>query len=326
MSGKETVIIIGAGPCGLAAGLALQEKGYDPLIIEKGNVVHTIYRYPAHQTFFSSSEKLEIGGIPFPSIERKPKRHEALVYYRKTAERSKLRIHAYEEVTGVTKRENDFLLCSKTMHGEEKEYTACFIVMATGYYDNPNYLGVEGENLPHVFHYFKESHPFFQKKVTIIGGKNSAVDAALALEQAGAEVTVLYRGHEFSNAVKPWILPNFHSLVRRELVTMRYGAEVTKITPERVHYQHQGKLREVKADFVFAMTGYHPDHSLLQRVGVQVEEETGRPFFNKETMESNVEGLFIAGVIAAGNEANEIFIENGRFHGEQIADAIAARC
>ncbi|MDQ0299470.1 thioredoxin reductase (NADPH) [Salibacterium salarium] len=319
---KETIIIIGAGPCGLAAGLALQNKGYDPLLIEKNNVVHSIYQYPSHQTFFSSSEKLEIGGFPFPSIERKPKRHEALVYYRQVANRSKLRIQSYERVEDIVEEESCFYVKTQKQTGAYKMYNASKIIVATGYYDNPNLMEIPGENLPHVYHYFKESHPFFQKKVTVIGGKNSAVDATLALEQAGAEVTVLYRGEEFTKEVKPWILPDFHSLVRHGAVTMEYEAEVNRITSSHVHYKKNGKELAVETDFVLAMTGYHPNHTFLQRMGVKIEGDTGLPIHNKETMESNVKGIYIAGVIAAGNDANEIFIENGRHHGEKIAASI----
>ncbi|RSL32080.1 YpdA family putative bacillithiol disulfide reductase [Salibacterium salarium] len=319
---KESIIIIGAGPCGLAAGIALRNKGYDPLLIEKNNVVHSIYEYPSHQTFFSSSEKLEIGGFPFPSNERKPKRHEALVYYRQVAQRSNLRIQSYEEVEDVIQDDTYFHVKTKKQNGPCRDYAAKKIIVATGYYDNPNLIGIPGESLPHVFHYFKENHPFFQKKVTVIGGKNSAVDATLALEQAGAEVTVLYRGSEFTKEVKPWILPDFHSLVRHGVVTMEYDAQVTEITSSHVHYEKNGKQDKVETDFVLAMTGYHPDHSFLQEMGVGVEKDTGRPVHNKETMESNVKGIFIAGVIAAGNDANEIFIENGRHHGKRITDAI----
>ncbi|MDA3129483.1 YpdA family putative bacillithiol disulfide reductase [Aliibacillus thermotolerans] len=319
---KEQIIIIGAGPCGLSAGLALKEKGFDPLVIEKENVAHSIYRYPAHQTFFSSSDKLEIGGYPFPSIERKPKRHEALVYYRTVADRSELRIHSYEKVVKVSPEEQTFLLETVTKTQERKQYRAKYVIVATGYYDHPNMMGIEGEELPHVFHYFKEAHPYYNQNVTVIGGKNSAVDAALALEQAGAHVTVIYRGDRFSEAVKPWILPDFHSLVRRDKITMHFNANVTKITKTHVYFEKEGTSYHIPADFVFAMTGYHPDHSFLQKIGVDMDEETGRPTYDEETMESNVDGLFIAGVIAAGNDANEIFIENGRFHGDKIVQAI----
>ncbi len=322
MMRNERIIIIGAGPCGLSAGLALQEKGCDPLLIEKNNIVHSIQHYPLHQTFFSSSEKLEIGGYPFPSIERKPKRHEALVYYRHVAQRSGLRIQSYEKVEKVQDARGSFSVFTRTKDGQECRYEAEKIIVATGYYDNPNKMHIPGEDLSHVFHYFKESHPFFQKRVTVIGGKNSAVDAALALEKAGAEVTVLYRGSEFSPAVKPWILPDFYSLVRHRKISMIYEAEVQHITPAEVVYAQNGQTFRVEADFVFAMTGYHPDHSFLRNMGVEVEPETGRPVHDYHTMETNKEGIFIAGVIAAGNDANEIFIENGRHHGERIAQAI----
>ncbi|MFB4163449.1 YpdA family putative bacillithiol disulfide reductase [Alteribacillus sp. JSM 102045] len=319
---EEEIVIIGAGPCGLAAGLALQNKGYNPLIIEKENVVHSIYWYPSHQTFFSSSDKLEIGNIPFSSIERKPKRHEALVYYRQVAERSQLRINSYEKVKNVLKNTDGFRVKTVTKNGQEHMYKSQYVIVATGYYDSPNIMGVEGEELPHVFHYFKEAHPYFQKKVTVIGGKNSAVDAALALEQAGAEVTVLYRGKELTEAVKPWILPDFYSLVRRNKITMVYEADIKRITPDYVFYDKKGKEYTLETEFVFAMTGYHPDHSFLHQMGVRTDSETGRPVFNENTMESNIKGLYIAGVLAAGNNANEIFIENGRFHGKLIAESI----
>ncbi|MGY4690140.1 YpdA family putative bacillithiol disulfide reductase [Salibacterium sp. K-3] len=321
---REDVIIIGAGPCGLASGIALQRKGYDPLLIEKDNVVHAIQHYPLHQTFFSSSENLEIGGYPFPSIERKPKRHEALVYYRKIAAKSGLRIQSFEKVDKVEKISGVFAVETTPWNAPKTSYEADFIVAATGYYDNPNRMGVPGEDYPHVHHYFRESHPYFQKKVTVIGGKNSAVDTALALESAGAEVTVLYRGREFSTAVKPWILPDFYSLVRHQKINMVYEAEVTEITPTSVFYQKNGQSCSTASDVVFAMTGYHPDHSFLESMGVDIERDTGRPVHDPETMETNQPGLYIAGVIAAGDDANEIFIENGRHHGERIASSIAA--
>ncbi|SFL98475.1 YpdA family putative bacillithiol disulfide reductase [Salibacterium qingdaonense] len=318
----ENVIIIGAGPCGLAAGIALQRQGYDPLLIEKKNVVHAISHYPLHQTFFSSSEKLEIGGYPFPSTERKPKRHEALVYYRQVAAKSGLRIHSYEQVESVEKESGYFAVETKPWNQPKTSYHAKKIVVATGYFDHPNIMDIPGEDYPHVFHYFRESHPYFQKKVTVIGGKNSAVDTALALESAGALVTVLYRGSEFSSAVKPWILPDFYSLVRHKKVDMVYEAEVQEITPTHVRYEKNGQSCSVASDFVFAMTGYHPDHSFLKNMGVEVETDTGRPVHDPMTMETNEPGIYIAGVLAAGNDANEIFIENGRHHGNRIASSI----
>ncbi|AGK54729.1 YpdA family putative bacillithiol disulfide reductase [Bacillus sp. 1NLA3E] len=314
----EDVIIIGGGPCGLAAAIALKESEKNPLVIEKGNVVNSIYHYPTHQTFFSTSEKLEIGEIPFITEEYKPRRNQALSYYREVVKRKELRINSYEKVIGVTKRD-DTQFCVVT---DKQEYLSPYIVVATGYYDHPNFMKVPGEDLPKVAHYFKEAHPYFDKDVLIVGGKNSSVDAAIELVKAGARVTVVYRGEEYSPSIKPWILPEFDSLVRNGVIRMEFQAEVKEITKDKVKYFVGKEEKVVQNDYVFAMTGYHPDHNFLKNIGIQIEEETGRPVFNPETMETNIPGIFIAGVIAAGNNANEIFIENGRFHGTQIARSI----
>lgn len=318
---KEDVIIVGGGPCGLAAAIALKKKGKNPLIIEKGNIVNAIYNYPTHQTFFSSSEKLAIGDVPFITENHKPKRNQALVYYREVVKREKLKIHKYERVMEIVKR-NESVFEVTTDKGR---YTAENIVIATGYYDNPNFMGIPGEELEKVSHYFKEAHPFFDMDVAVIGGKNSSVDAAIELEKAGARVTVLYRGAEYSPSIKPWVLPEFEALVNSGAVKMVFNAEVRKIIEDSIIYEHEGEMVTLKNDHVLAMTGYRPDHDFLKKMGVKIEAETGRPYFNPETMETNVPGIFIAGVIAAGNNANEIFIENGRFHGGQIADAISIR-
>ncbi|MGO4888153.1 YpdA family putative bacillithiol disulfide reductase [Anaerobacillus sp. MEB173] len=321
----EEVIIIGGGPCGLAAAIALKSHGITPLIIEKGNVVNALHRYPTHQQFFSTSEKLEIGGVPFLTVERKPKRNDALTYYREVAKREKLRIQTYEEVVKVEKAENRFVVETWNRKKERCTYDAQFVIVATGYYDHPNQLHVPGEDKAHVFHYFKEAHPYYDQDVVVIGGKNSAVDAALELEKVGARVTVLYRGNEFSSSIKPWILPEFVSLINHEKIKMVFRANVKEISDDTVLYKHDGQEHYAKADFVFAMIGYHPDHIFLKNMGVGIEAETGRPLFNEKTMETNIQGIFIAGVIAAGNNANEIFIENGRFHGDLIAKEIMLR-
>jgi thioredoxin reductase (NADPH) len=318
---KEDVIIVGGGPCGLAAAIALKKKGLNPLVIEKGNIVNAIYNYPTHQTFFSSSEKLAIGDVPFITENHKPKRNQALVYYREVVKREKLRISKYERVKEIVKRQESVFEVTT----DKQQYTSENIVIATGYYDNPNFMGIPGEELEKVSHYFKEAHPFFDMDVAVIGGKNSSVDAAIELEKAGARVTVLYRGAEYSPSIKPWVLPEFEALVRSGVVEMVFCAEVKEITEDSIVYDREGHTVKLKNDHVFAMTGYRPDHAFLEKMGVKIEADTGRPYFDPETMETNVPGIFIAGVIAAGNNANEIFIENGRFHGGQIAEAIFSR-
>lgn len=313
----EDIIIIGGGPCGLAASIALKEIGKKPLIIEKGNIVNSIYHYPTHQTFFSTSEKLEIGEVPFITDSYKPKRNQALVYYREVARRKQLRMNAFEKVTKVSNQDDLF-----QVYTNKNTYSARYVVIATGYYDHPNYMSVPGEDLPKVFHYFKEAHPYFDKDVCVIGGKNSSVDAALELVKAGARVTVLYRGSEYSSSIKPWILPEFESLVSKGTILMEFNANVKEITENQIYYIKDSEEKVISNDFVFAMIGYHPDHQFLKTMGVKIDEESGSPLFNPDTMETNIEGIYIAGVLAAGNNANEIFIENGRFHGGQIACSI----
>lgn len=316
----EDIIIVGGGPCGLAAAIAFTEIGLNPLIIEKGNVVNAIYHYPTHQTFFSTSEKLEIGDVPFITESYKPKRNQALVYYRDVVKRKQLRINSFEKVSKVLKEERGFQVVTN-----KQIYQTKFVVIATGYYDHPNYMNVPGENLPKVSHYFKEAHPYFNKDVCVIGGKNSSVDAALELVKAGARVTVLYRGKEYSSSIKPWILPEFEALVRNGTIVMEFNSHIIEITNDQVRYRMDEEEKTIYNDFVFAMTGYRPDHQFLKAMGIKIDEDTGRPLINPDTMETNIEGIYIAGVIAAGNNANEIFIENGRFHGGLIAQSIKVK-
>lgn len=317
---QADAIIVGGGPCGLAAAIALQNIGLQPIVIEKGNIVNAIYHYPTHQTFFSTSERLAIGDVPFIIEGRKPKRNQALVYYREVVRLKNIQVNRFEKVQSVVKNNDLF-----TVTSDKEIYETPYVVIATGYYDHPNYLNIHGEQLPKVFHYFKEGHEFFDTDVLVIGGKNSAIDAALELNKADARVTVAYRGSEYSPSIKPWVLPEFEGVVKTGEVDMLFNTNVLEIREHEVVLEVEGQEKIVKNDFVFAMTGYHPDHSFIKAMGVDIEEETGRPYVTPETMETNVEGLFIAGVIAAGNNANEIFIENGRFHGECIARTIEQR-
>ncbi len=317
---QADAIIVGGGPCGLAAAIALQNIGLQPIVIEKGNIVNAIYHYPTHQTFFSTSERLAIGDVPFIIEGRKPKRNQALVYYREVVRLKNIQVNRFEKVQSVVKNNDLF-----TVTSDKETYETPYVVIATGYYDHPNYLNIHGEQLPKVFHYFKEGHEFFDTDVLVIGGKNSAIDAALELNKAGARVTVAYRGSEYSPSIKPWVLPEFEGVVKTGEVDMLFNTNVLEIREHEVVLGVDGQEKVVKNDFVFAMTGYHPDHSFIKAMGVEIEEETGRPYVTPETMETNVKRLFIAGVIAAGNNANEIFIENGRFHGECIARIIEQR-
>lgn len=313
------VIIVGGGPCGLSAAIEIQRMGLHPVILEKGNIVNAIYRYPTHQTFFSSSEKLSIGDVPFITEDRKPKRNQALVYYREVVKRHKLDVRAFETALSIEQKDGFFVKTTKN------HYQAKYVIVATGYYDHPNKLLVPGAGLPKVMHYFKEGHPYFDRDVLVIGGKNSAIDAALELHKAGSRVTVSYHGTSYSKSIKPWILPEFDGLVRQGEITMLFDSIVDEIREGEVELTVNDTKETYANDFVFAMIGYHPDHSFLEQMGIDIDAASGRPAFDEETMETNVEDLFIAGVIAAGNNANEIFIENGRFHGGQIAAAIAEK-
>ncbi|EFM12127.1 FAD-dependent pyridine nucleotide-disulfide oxidoreductase [Paenibacillus curdlanolyticus YK9] len=320
---NEKAIIIGAGPCGLAAALELQQLGLSPLIIESRNIVHSISQYPTYMRFFSTPELLEIGGIPFTTSGDKPTRQEALAYYRTVTLRRDIRVNAFETVTEVRPAGARFSVTSVTRFGEMKQYACDTVIIATGYFDHPNTLGIPGEETEKVSHFFRESHPYTRTKVAIIGGSNSAIDAALELERVGAEVTVVYRGEAYYKGIKPWVLPLFEGMVNKEKIHMRFRSRVTRIDPASILIEGPEGAETIPNDFVLALTGFHPDRDFLTKIGVAMEAD-GSPQFNDATMETNVPGVYLAGVVASRREANEVFIETGRHHGRLIAEHLSA--
>ncbi|CAH1192747.1 Ferredoxin--NADP reductase [Paenibacillus auburnensis] len=323
----KDVIIIGAGPCGLSAAIECQRQGLSSLIIEKNFIVHSIFLYPTSMQFFSTTALLEIGDVPFTSPNDKPFRHEALVYYRRAAEQHGLEIASYEEALSVERKEDgSFTVHTVNKRGVHQSRQAANVVISTGYFDQPNLIGIPGEELPKVTHYFGEAHPYTGMKVTVIGGSNSAVDAALELIRVGASVDMVYRGASISENIKPWVRPIFESMVTKGKITLHLESRVTEITPASVTVtRHSGESTELENDFVLAMTGFRPSRTLLSSAGVHMNDDLDKPAFNPATMESNIPGLYVAGVIASGRNANEVFIETGRGHGKLIADHIVSK-
>lgn len=314
------VLVIGAGPTGLACAIEAHRRGLRCANIDKGCITNSLYNYPTHMTFFTTPELLEIGDIPFPCAHQKPDRLEALEYYRKVAEFYKLDIRQYENVTHVAGHDGDFHLKVNDLFGRNHDYSAKKLVIATGYYDLPNKLNVPGEELPKVTHYYKEAHRYFNTEVVVIGAKNSAAIAALELWRHGAHVTLIHRGPGIHSHVKYWIKPDIENRIRNGEIKAFFNTLIKEINQDSVLLRTPSGDHRITNDFVLAMTGYHPDFSFLKSIGVQFDGADRRPAVNLETLESNVPGVYLAGVIVAGMRTNEIFIENGRFHGRQIAD------
>jgi len=289
------------------------------VMIDKGCLVNSLFHYPANMVFFTTPELLEIGDIPFSTANQKPNRLEALEYYRNVAQHYQLDVRQYQQVLTVTGYDGAFHVQTRDRHAGEHTFTARKIVIATGFYDLPNYMGVPGEQLPKVMHYYTEPHPYFDLDVLVIGAKNSASIAALELWRRGSRVTLVHRGPGIHKNVKYWIKPDIENRIANREVTAYFGACVEEIMPDSVRIRTSEGPRELKNDFVFALTGYHPDYQFLEATGIELTHPEMRPVCNPQTFESNVPGIYVAGVIVAGSKTSEIFIENGRFHGRQIA-------
>ena len=312
------VIVIGAGPTGLACAIELKRRTVSAIVIDKGCLTNSLYNYPTHMTFFTTPELLEIGDIPMTSLNEKPTRTEALKYYRRVADHYKLDIHQYELVESVGGEDNNF-----TVKTSVTSYRAKKVIISTGYYDVPNMLNVPGEELPKVIHYYKEPHPYYDHDVMVVGAKNSAAIAALELFWTGARVTLVHRGPEIHKHVKYWIKPNIENRIKNGEVKAYFNSHVVAIHPKSVTLDTPDGRIEVKNDFVLAMIGYSPDMRFLNATGITLDPASQKPRTNPDTLESERKGIYLAGVIVAGMHTNEIFIENGRFHGAQIAEAIA---
>src|ERR1019366_7089525 len=314
------VVVIGAGPTGLACGIDAKRAGFTVTNIDKGCLVNSLYNYPSNMTFFTTPELLEIGDLPFSSPNQKPTRQEALEYYRKFAEHYQLDVRQYEPVLEVNGSDGDFVVHTTNLHGHRREYHARKLILATGYYDRPNRMNVPGEELPKVMHYYREPHPFFGLDVLVIGGKNSAAIAALELWRHGAHVTLVHRGPGMSNSVKYWIKPDIENRIKAGQVKAWFNTRVREITLEHAVLETPDGDVTLPNDYVFALTGYHPDFEFLCSLGIKLSGEADkRPVVDAKTLESNVPGIYLAGVIVAGMRTSEIFIENGRFHGALIA-------
>ena len=319
------VLVIGAGPTGLACAIEAQRVGLRAVLVDKGCLVNSLFHYPANMTFFTTPELLEIGDIPFSSPNQKPNRSEALEYYRKVGEHYALDVRQYERVERVDGSDGDFVVHTTDRFGHAHRHSAQKVVIATGYYDLPNYMNIPGEDLSKVMHYYREPHPYYDNDVLVIGGKNSAAIAALELWRHGARVTLVHRGPGIHKNVKYWILPDIENRIRNQEITAFFNSRALEIREGSVLVETPAGRIEMANDFVFALTGYHPDFDFLRSVGVQIGGSECRPFCNTETLESNVPGIYLAGVIVAGARTSEIFIENGRFHGRQIATDLARK-
>jgi thioredoxin reductase (NADPH) len=316
------IVCVGAGPTGLACAMEAKRAGMRALVIDKGCLCNSIYNYPVNMVFFTTPELLEIGGLPMVTGGDKPTRIEALKYYRKGAEHYGLELRLFEKVLRVGGHDGSFTVVTETESGREEKYHAKKIVVATGYYDLPNEMGVPGEHLPHVNHYYTEPHPFWNQDVVVIGGKNSAVESALDLYRNGARVTLLVRSKDLGTSLKYWVRPDIENRIKAGQIQALFSTRVKEMVREGIVVENDAGVQELTAKQVFALTGYHPDYEFIEALGVRLDPESRRPSLDPNTLESNVAGIYLAGVVVAGRHTGEIFIENGRFHGKQIVEGL----
>jgi thioredoxin reductase (NADPH) len=320
------LIIVGAGPSGLSAAIAAKQHDLDYQVLEQGVLVNSIYRFPPQMVFFTTPELLEIGGLPFVSPYEKPTRAEALIYYRKVSEKYDLQISLDETVLSVEREEDGFAVLTRTSRDVRRVRHARNVLLAIGYYDHPNLIGVPGEDLPHVHHYYSEPHPYYRQRLVIVGGGNSAAESALECYRAGAYVTLVHRSPELKSSIKYWVRPDIENRIKEGSIAARFSTCIREIRPRSVVVRAVGSPvdEELPADAVFLLTGYRSDSNLLRAAGIRMNEQC-EPTYNPETFETNVPGLFVAGGAVTGVDTSNIFIENGRFHGEKIVQVIAER-
>jgi thioredoxin reductase (NADPH) len=322
------VLIVGGGPCGLAAAIAAQRAGLRTVVLESEVIVNTIAHYPTYVRFFSTAEKLGIGDLPFIIATEKPTRRDALAYYRAAVTHFGITVRQYERVTEIERGHDELVVHSRTRGGVARRTNVGAVIVATGYFGSPNRLGVPGESLPHVSHIYREGHEAFQQRAVVIGGGNSAAEAALDLWRSGAHVTLVHFGPTFDKRIKPWVQPDFENRVKEGSIHVRWNSRVASIEPDSVCIRatdDAGRSERLPATLVYVMTGFAPNTDLLVQVGVPIDPTTGIPEHDPETLETSVPGVFIAGVVVAGFDANKVFIENGRYHGDRIVARLLGR-
>jgi thioredoxin reductase (NADPH) len=314
----KDVLIIGGGPIGIACALECKKRNWNYLIIEKGALTNSLFNYPKNMTFFSTSEKLEIDDIPFISKNPKPNRDEALEYYRRVATSNNININLFETVTTISKEHNYFKVTT-----DKHEYETKKIILATGFYDIPNLLNIPGEDLPKVTHYYKEAHPYAMQDIVVVGASNSSVDAALEIYRKGGNVTMIIRGEAIGERVKYWVRPDIINRIKEGSINAYFNSEITEIKTKELTFKSPEGLKTIPNDFVIALTGYKPNFDLLNQIGIALSNDDKKlPEYDKDTMETNIQGVYLAGVICGGMETHKWFIENSRIHAKQIAKHI----